>query len=242
MPKAVISFEVAFVDPPVEFAAEVWRVLHPLLVAAGVAEDEYDVVGRRRPMRLVDLVEKIPISDHGSFWLIGAEREVWFRPGKGRDMLLFVGAVAELSVVTVDEWAVRLTRAGQATAARYYDGEYEAWQNQTFPSNFETCGRSTEGLALIWDEDFGESMVDTSANPGRVVEREGYAEALGHVMWLPEAFWPLTGADRGKVRAAFESVELDGALRVTLSKRPFGDDNPPTEEMRRLLFPMSYAR
>jgi hypothetical protein len=61
-------------------------------------------------------------------------------------------------------------------------------------------------------------------------------EALGHEMWLPERFWSLTRANR-EVLKAFRSRDLDGVDAIRLSDRPFREDNLPTENLRRTLFP-----
>ena len=73
---------------------------------------------------------------------------------------------------------------------------HEFWQNASDPLEYATGGCSTEGLKMKSNElpfPLEQEVVDTSENPGRRVLKDGFIEAIGHLMWFSEEFWRRTG-------------------------------------------------
>jgi hypothetical protein len=150
--------------------------------------------------------------------------------------LMFTSLRPEVSLL--DQWLPKLERAAGCIFACLMDPEWAHWQNEVFLNKFELMGRSTKGLKTKRHPDLGYDIVDTSANPGRSVSRDSYTEELGHEMWLMPLFWKVTGAKRASIERQLSTRELPGnILGVTLSNKPFGDRNLPSEDTRRLLFP-----
>lgn len=141
------------------------------------------------------------------------------------------------SVSSLDSWIPNV-EGDDAVYVRLVDPEYEQWQNETFVEKFDLLGKSTRKLKKFLDPVLETELVDTSSNPGRSVARTGYVEALGHEMWLMPPFWQVTKAKRDIVKRSFRCRALAGdVLGVTLSESPFDEDNPPSENVRRVLFP-----
>ena len=230
-----ISLELVFeLDNPVP-PGEFWDRLGPLLRESDLAEERYDMAGIKRPVSFASVRTAIDKDEDGMFWLIGQNSEVGYRLGRGRVMSLTVEG--NLQVGGLETWVMRFEDLPSLIMARVYEPEYEQWENEAFLPHYEAAGRSTEGLPRIWDETFEEYQIDTSKNAGRTVGRKGYKEALGSLMWLAKPFWKLTEANEDEVRKAFEVKEVGRLLRVRLSDTLFSYDNPPTENMRKVLFP-----
>lgn len=141
-----------------------------------------------------------------------------------------VGTTPKLSQIFIegcvygadDAWAwVRpLSELREFRASRVYDDEYEFWQNAADPIQYKGSGRSYAGLPMKSNGlpySVEQMVIDTSANPGRRIFRQGYVEAIGAIMWLGEQFWSLTGARKQDVLAevCLTCEELpNGVLRV----------------------------
>lgn len=130
--------------------------------------------------------------------------------------------------------------------ARFYNDEYEHWQNAEDPLEYTAVGRSMEGLPMKSNDlppPLDQMIVDISGNPGRRILRNGYVEAVGHKMWLgPEFFRRVPRASREAVLSApwlkvFE--QAGGILELVAQEEPFVDDTTTDlqDRLRRLLFP-----
>lgn len=77
--------------------------------------------------------------------------------------------------------------------------EYSYWQNATDPLQYESAGRSYDGLPLISNglpPPLEKKIIDISKNPGRRILRPHYIEMVGHLMWFSHEFWEGVGSDR----------------------------------------------
>jgi len=140
----------------------------------------------------------------------------------------------------------KLNQEGFLILARIYDDQYEHWQNAKDPLLFQVAGRSMDGLPMKSNglpPPLNKVIVDTSANPGRRVLRDGYVEAVGHKMWLgPEFFRRVPGASREAVLASQwlnVTERPDGIFELVAHEEPFVDDTTADMQnrLRRLLFP-----
>jgi hypothetical protein len=143
-------------------------------------------------------------------------------------------------------WIDAIAAIASLISARTYDDEYEHWQNAEDPLQYQTAGRSMEGLPMKSNElppPLDQMVVDTSHNPGRRILREGYVEAIGHRMWLgPEFFRLVPGAQRDTLLSEswLQTVELENdVLELTVQDDPFVDDATAETQnrLRAMLFP-----
>lgn len=210
-----------------------------LVAALDLSEPSYQIWGQGSQTPVSKLLAQLKKKRNPFFAFEGKNIAVSTSPALGEVTSVEVRFLAGTPPLKfLDDWVPQLAAAGTAIHARLTDPQWEKWQNEKMVQNFETTRRSTKKLKLVWDSDWERDVVDISVNPGRFAERNGYMEALGHEMWLMPAFWQLAKADRPLIERRFASRALpDGTIAVTLSKGPFNDDNPPTEEMRKLLFP-----
>ena len=125
--------------------------------------------------------------------------------------------------------------------ARLIDVDYEYWQNAADFLEYESVGRSLEGLPTRSNglpAPLTRTVVDTSSNPGRRVLRNGYVEAVASPMWLGGPFWPLVGRNKEDVRGieAWLCTELaNGVMRIDVPGGTFTSaDGPPGDLQRRL--------
>ena len=139
----------------------------------------------------------------------------------------------------------QLSQRMPLVVARFYDEDYEYWQNADDPLEYEAEGRSMAGLPMKSNGlpfPLEQQVVDTSRNPGRRVLRQGYVEAIGHRMWLgPEYFARVPDADRDGVAAAdwLQVTEIEnGILEIIAADEPFTDDTTADlqHRLRKLLF------
>lgn len=133
--------------------------------------------------------------------------------------------------------------------ARLFDEEYDFWQNAADPLQYETRGRSYEGLPMRSNglpPPLEQMVIDTSRNPGRRVLRRGFIEAVGCPMWLGEAFWSITGANRNTIcsqRWMRCETLRGGVVRLRPADAPFttaeGKAGKLQEQLRRLIYPQA---
>jgi len=146
-------------------------------------------------------------------------------------------------------WVNPFARLKEFRSARVYDHEFEYWENASDPREYISVGRSYVGLPMKSNGlpcPLKQMLIDTSANPGRRVLRQGYVEAVGAVMWLGEQFWALTGARKKDVLCAkwLKCEEMPhGVVRVQAADEPFttseGSAGELQHRLRALLFPQS---
>ncbi|MCA9598310.1 MAG: hypothetical protein KC776_33590 [Myxococcales bacterium] len=228
-----INIDLVFVDGSTD-EIEIWCRALAVLRRLGVAEPHYSVDGRR-PIS-ADRVAKA-LASKDIYRVFGERVRVHHAPAPGGADCFTTEFLQSLRAEEMDVWVGELETAGRLVYARAYDGEYDYWQNVTFTDTFERNNRSTDSMKLVWDDDFQVRRVDVSANPGRRAPGLGLMEAIGHIMWLPAEFWDATGASRTDLCAKFTCEQVGALTKVTLSDRPFDDENPATEAARALLFP-----
>lgn len=158
--------------------------------------------------------------------------------------------LAFLSIDGIDEpmtryWVEAFAKTSSIVSARVYDSEYERWQNAEDPLEFESSGRTLEGVRMISNAlppPLEQMIVDTSMNPGRRVLRDGFVEAVGHRMWLGGEFDArVQGFRRDPLFAAswLHVVELnEGLLELEVSESAFLDSDSAAiqDRLRALLF------
>lgn len=121
------------------------------------------------------------------------------------------------------------------------DVEYEFWQNATDPLEYECAGRSFAGLPLKSNglpAPLNQMEIDTSANPSRIVLKQGYVEAIGSSMWLGDQFWGRVGRDKLESLSSlgvqdFNIFECGSAVKVVASEKSF--QNVLTLDTQRVL-------
>jgi hypothetical protein len=127
------------------------------------------------------------------------------------------------------------------------DEEYDHWQNATHLDDYTAAGRAYNHLPLKSNGlpyPVEETIVDTSGNPGRWTFRTGFVEAVASPMWLGDAFWELTGADRRLVEAADwlrVSHPAEHVMRIDSAEAPFtsaqGQSGETQRRLRALFYP-----
>ncbi|WP_458129249.1 hypothetical protein [Pseudomonas sp. Z2-11] len=129
------------------------------------------------------------------------------------------------------------------------DVEYDFWQNATDPLEYECAGRSFAKLPLKSSglpAPLNQMEIDTSVNPGRVLLRQGFMEAIGSFMWLGDQFWERTGRNKLESltflrRAGVSIFECGSTVKVVASEKCFHDDLTADKQrvLRRALFGVS---
>jgi hypothetical protein len=129
------------------------------------------------------------------------------------------------------------------------DVEYDFWQNATDPLEYEGGGRSLSGLPMKSNglpPPLDQLEIDTSANPGRNVLRQGYIEAIGSTMWLGNLFWERVGVDRfARIslleHQGFNVYECGRVVKVVTSDKVFSDNSTLENQcaLRRILFELN---
>lgn len=141
---------------------------------------------------------------------------------------------------------------GQFRYARFFDGEYEFWQNATDPLEYSARGWSSEGLPKKSNglpPPLRQMVIDTSRNPGRRSLRKGFIESVGSPMWLGEAFWALAGSSRrtiGGLKWLHCEAWKQGVVRLRPADGPFttakGEMGELQDRLREVLYPNSAKR
>lgn len=141
-----------------------------------------------------------------------------------------------------DGWVKQLKDVGRFVQAVVVNREYDFWQNAEDPLQYQTRGRSCEGLPMKSNGlpfPLEQQVVDTSENPGRRVLHEGFIEAIGSPMWLGDRFWELTGASKNAIpRDGVVVEEGDGLTKVCIGEAITEQtDQGIQEALRKSLFP-----
>jgi hypothetical protein len=126
------------------------------------------------------------------------------------------------------------------------DVDYHHWQNASDPLQYRAVGKpyahlpmKSNGLPYPLEQ----MIIDISANPGRWRLRNGYHEVVAAVMWLGNAFWKLTEADRTKIENADwlkVSNSISSVIKVQSADKCFttadGEEGELQDRLRLLLF------
>ena len=126
------------------------------------------------------------------------------------------------------------------------DVEYDFWQNAADPLEYEGSGRSYSALPMRSNglpPPLDKREIDTSGNPGRILHKQGYIEAVGSTMWLGKLLWSRLGVDKLACIPLMEShgykvYECDRFVKVVASDEVFSDDSTLEEQcaIRKILF------
>src|SRR5262245_30492601 len=148
-----------------------------LLEAAGLTDSPFEIAGRKAKVAADKLVAKLSKLKDPFFW-VDSDRVTLkttpYRAGGASITVKFRNVQAPARDV-LDEW-LPTALEGHGRFARLFDSEWEQWQNETQISKFGLVGRSAAGLKRTWDPVFEEEIIDTSANSGRFLVRDGYLE------------------------------------------------------------------
>ncbi len=129
--------------------------------------------------------------------------------------------------------------------ARVYNKEYEFWQNASDPLEYESAGRKYDHLPMKSNglpPPLEQIIIDTSANPGRRILRDGYVEAIGSLMWLGKQFWQLTGTKQETVSNVgwINCKHISSNVLLIKAKDDLfssSEDGKLQDKLRSLLFP-----
>lgn len=147
------------------------------------------------------------------------------------------------SDTTAIEWMEQLVKVPGFIHGRAYDRNYDYWQNVLDPDMHQRAGRTMDGLKTKSNgKPFPVEMtiVDTSDNPGRRINRIGFIEAIGHLTWFSDEFWKRTGLQRNIPSWVMESRRVHNVDFVRFSSEPFveGDNSEELQRrVRRAFFP-----
>jgi hypothetical protein len=174
---------------------------------------------------------------------------------KFRDMEFAYGHVSlwEHSLVSLENcvqdnvdawrWCKPFTGESSFCQAFVYDKSYFKQQLIDDPEWFAYKGIPCPNLPRKMNV-MGQTILDTSGNPGRRVIREGYVEFVCALMWLGRPFWKLSGANRKTVLAQpwLKCKEMpNDVLQVQAWNKPFtsaeGEEGEIQNRLRDLFFP-----
>jgi hypothetical protein len=199
------------------------------------------------PVNLPAVLPKLERSKRTTFNLAGQGFEFLLGSVAMRS-LDFLEIKSEAAPLTPwDDWVAQFFDSRNFAMAWVVDHEYDFWQNAEDPLEYRALGKSYEHLPMKSNGlpyPVEQQIIDTSANPGRWLFRDGFIEAVGAVMWLGEQFWSLTGARKQDILAQkwLTCKEMPGAaLRVAAANSPFasaaGAERELQERLRVHLFP-----
>jgi hypothetical protein len=138
------------------------------------------LVQRLRGLRELDWVDVE--SDEGSFRLGGMS---------GWHLIIW-----EQKDWPAEEFIDRVSLLPGFACALVGDADDVFWQSTEAVNTFKVFGRSTEGLPMGWDEDFGCEKIDVSQNPGRQVAVGGLWLWAASKMWFGPASFALIDRER----------------------------------------------
>jgi hypothetical protein len=200
-----------------------------------------------QPMSFASVRSRLERSQRQSFNLTGPGFEFHLGSVRNSRLVLFSIKSSVPSAISWDEWAAQFTDAPKFVMGWVVDSNYDYWQNAEDPLQFTAAGKTYEHFKMKSNGlpyPVERTIIDTSANPGRRLFRDGYIEAVGAVMWLGESFWSLTGADQQQVvktqwlrcsNPAPAVTRLQAADHCfTMSE---GDSSALQSRLRSLLFP-----
>ncbi len=197
--------------------------------------------------RARDVAKRIERSDRPHFsvvWSDDQRLEYGHITNCDLSLVRIVGCVRPEE--NAEEWLAPFLGLEEFRQARLLDEEYDFWQNAADPLQYETRGRSYEGLPMKSNglpPPLEQMIIDTSRNPGRRIIRRGFIEAVGSLMWLGGAFWQITGADQ-KILCSQKWLRcdawLEGVIRIRAAETPFttsdGSVGELQEQLRKLLY------
>lgn len=141
-------------------------------------------------------------------------------------------------------WLENILMRKDFIQAFLYDEEYDLLQNATQPATYRMRNKSLDDVVLYWDKALNREFIDISKNPGRRTVREGYFEAIGHIMWLSPKFWQRTSGAIDNIRGIpkIDSINKIGDIDVIcFQKSPFlsskGKNGQFQSRIRATLFP-----
>lgn len=118
------------------------------------------------------------------------------------------------------------------------DVEFNYWQNASDPIEYESKGRSYEGLPMKSNglpPPLEQLEIDTSSNAGLRKLCDGHVQAIGAKMWLSDKFLNLTGKDIESIAniAAANIEQLEsGVYKLKMSTELFVDESSLEEQKK----------
>ncbi|ARU57403.1 hypothetical protein OLMES_3365 [Oleiphilus messinensis] len=148
-------------------------------------------------------------------------------------------------VINPRDWVMPFIGEKGFVQAWVYNRDYIHWQNAEDPLEYECAGKSVDGLKMKSNglpPPLQMSVVDVSDNPGRVLLKSGYVEAVASTMWVSEKLANRTGFAMQELKneSWFSVVPLsDEVYELEFSTNIFepndGTDNLQ-RSIRKLLF------
>ncbi len=217
-----------------------WSLFSEWLREEHILEESYAIVGKKSPTEKVD---RLLSTRHPSHVNIKGQ---WFKLSYGtprrydHDLLRLQWCKSRDN--NYDSLIKAFSEAMPFLMAWEFDYEYNFWQNAHDPIQYESFGRSYEGLPMVtrsttppFDKDL---VIDTSHNLGRRLLRKGYVEAVGATMYFGDAFWTRTGSKKEEIRALTflqDECEIGRATRFTFHKKNFTTDQGKEGIVQRIL-------
>ncbi|MEL4393844.1 hypothetical protein [Shewanella algae] len=115
------------------------------------------------------------------------------------------------------EWVNELVILDGFVQAWLVDSEFDYWQNATDPIEYESKGKSYDGLPMKSNglpPPLEQLEIDTSHNLGLRKLCDGYVEAIGAHMWLSESFLNLVGKDIENIKNSTEVSVVNVAPKI----------------------------
>lgn len=231
-----------------ESSAEVWRKLEPVYEILQNSEflNEYK---NEKPLTFPELCREMEkdIENGFSYNFNNDSCSLFYANGGVRDSyqgrILLDGMIS--SADQADEYLALFLQDERFVQANLYDKEYAFWQSAEDISSYEYAGKSHADLTKRKRDlppPLDVEKIDISSNPGRRVGGKNYVEFVSSFMWIGNAFWGLTGADKDALLSE-ESITctlIGKAIKVEAHDEPFTQDVGIQREkqilLRRLLF------
>lgn len=225
---------------------EMWTLLSEWLRESDLLEDEYSVVGKPTPRDKIDGLLSRRHPDHVG--IVGNELEIHYGTPRRYKHDLMTLEWLRPHTVEYDSLIRAFSEAMSLVMAWEFDQEYNFWQNAHDPIQYESRGRSFDGLPMVprgsiapFDK---ELIIDTSQNVGRRVLGDGYVEAVGGIMYFGASFWERTGAQRAEIERlpfVLSSSEVGATVKIAFHSDTFqsaeGSEGEVQSTLRSALYP-----
>lgn len=155
-----------------------------------------------KQMSLLKAISRLERSHENNFNLTGQGFEFDLSPIRNSSLDRFTINSSTPSALPWDDWVAHFADNSNFIMAWVGDSEYDHWQNAYDPLQYSAVNKPYTHLPMKSNGQpypLERTIIDTSANPGRRILRDGYVEVVGTPMWLGAQFWHLTHADQMQV-------------------------------------------
>lgn len=135
-------------------------------------------------------------------------------------------------------WIEEFTKLKGFVQAWLVDKEYNYWQNARDPIEYESKGKSYEGVPMVSNglpSPLERLEIDTSNNAGLRRLCDGYVEAIGAKMWLSDSFLNIIGKSIESISnnsgAKIEQLN-DGLYKLTMPTSLFVNETSFDEQRK----------